>query len=189
MEDYNSNVKDCPFYVNIMGISPTGIHFIGRRYESNMKRDSANGLSINVSRLDPITGHIIGTINTVKWKPFNGSFEKNFNSNTPVVSGRPPRPSLNAKQKYGFADPIMTNKAMKKYKISSGVAYRWMHNGELEYRIVGKNRYVPRAKFVELAENHHGRHLNKRKKNKVVAARVITYPPVTTQKRWWQFWK
>jgi hypothetical protein len=153
-----------------------------------MKRDSANGLSVNVTRLDPITGQIIGTINIVKWKPFNGGFEKNFKPNTTVRLGRPSKNPLNAKQKYGFSDPIITSKAMKKNRISSGVAYRWMRDGKLEYHIVGKNRYVSRSKFAELAEQHHDKDVGVSRK-KVAASPVITYTPVTSKHPWWKFWK
>jgi len=196
MDDYNSNFKDCPYNMPIMGISPKGIHFIGRRYQFNDPKNSANGASINVSRLDPITGKIIGTINLVKWKPFIGDFEtKRFNMNEFLNNfGRnrekvePVKSVTPNEKKYGFPDAIMVGKALKKYKISSGVAYRWMHENILEYRMVGKNRYVPRSKFAELAANHADKRRGKPKK-KVAASPVITYTPVTSKHPWWKFWK
>jgi len=195
MDDYNSNIKDCPFKVNIMGISPKGIIFIGRRYESNMSRDSADGRYVNVARLDPVSGHMIGTMNLVKWKLFTGSFEKRkFNKEQFLNDYKLNRKQMDpikfvtpTEKKYGFRYPIMAAKAMKKYKISSGVAYRWMALGILEYSMVGKNRYVPREKFAELAENHADKRRIKPKKKASVPAVIPAY--VVSPKRWWQFWK
>jgi len=59
--------------------------------------------------------------------------------------------------------------------------------GILEYSMVGKNRYVPREKFAELAENHADKRRIKPKKKASVPAVIPAY--VVSPKRWWQFWK
>jgi hypothetical protein len=181
MDDYYSNVKDCPIGITIAGISSTGMNIIGRRSNANAKKDHRNGKTVNVSRLHPITGRKIGTVNIVKWKPFDGKFDiKNLpDHSVKIISS--------TEKKYGFPDAIMVGKALKKYKISSGVAYRWMHENILEYRMVGKNRYVPRGKFAELAANHSDKRRGKPKKKASVPAVIPAY--VVPPKRWWQFWK
>ena len=190
--------------MNIMGISPKGIYFIGRRYKFNDYKNPANGLSISVSRLDPITGRTIGTINLVKWKPFVGYFEtkKLINEFIDDFEKNKIKPvkfvTLNEK-KYGFSDAIMVNKALKKYKISSGVAYRWMREGRSPFIMVGKNRYVPQDKFAELAAKHKYRPRDKSKKPRIKkeiaalpvepAAHAVTITQITPKHPWWKFWK
>ena len=177
MDDYNKDVKSCPFGQTVMGVSATGVHIIARRYASCVKRDSASGRSINVAKLDPITGRQLGTMTIVKWKPFNGDFAKN----------KVEKPKDNS-MTYPFKNPILTRNAMKKYKISAGVAYRWMRDGLLPYHYIGRNRYVPKDKFFELACKHIYREPHKPKRSKRIVRNAVVVAPVVT-KRWWQFWK
>jgi hypothetical protein len=203
MDDYRTDVKAIPMGMTIMGISPKGIHFIGRRTPSNVYYDARSGKTICVSKLDPITGEYLGSYRAVKWKPFDGTFQ-NSKSKIKVIDGvahnqnkkKKLLPSVtdidNLKKKMpnGKVDSYKNlTKLMKKHKVSAGAAYRWIHENKLDSAKVNSSRLVNEEQFIALCSSEtYKRNWRGRKRKTVQQTNAVSIQPAP-QKKWYQFWK
>jgi hypothetical protein len=201
-DDYRTDIKKIPMGMTIMAVSPSGIHFIGRRNPSCVYYDARSGKTVAVNKLDPITGAYVGSYRAVKWKPFEGTFQ-NSKSKTKVIEGvakiqTKKRSSVsisnidNLKKKMpnGNVDSYKSlTKLMKKHKVSTGAAYRWIYDKKLDSVKIGSSRLVNEEQFTALCSSEaYRRTWRGRKRKPVQQTNTVSVQPAP-QKRWWQFWR